>query len=288
MTLRHLKIFVSVCEYGTITRTAEALHITQPAISHTIAELERYYSITLFDRINQRLVLTDVGKEVLSKAQEIVRGFDEFEDFVSSGSHSPKVRIGCSLTLGQTVIPAFLQLVRTQYPHIQPQVTIKLSVALEEALENGSLDFALVEGEVNSPYLTAIPFKQDNFIFVANTEFEIPDHVTVEALCRYPLLLRERGSSSREFFERMLTKNHLRCEPAIDSANNQALVAALYASIGVALLPESYVEGHIGRGKFRKIEVEGMDGNHDNYLVIHKNKKLNAVGAQAYRILEQM
>ncbi len=288
MTLRHLKIFVSVCEHGTITRTAEALHITQPAISHTIAELERYYSITLFDRINQRLVLTDVGKEVLQKAREIVRSFDEFEDFVSSGSHSPKVRIGCSLTLGQTVIPSFLQLVREQYPHIQPQITIKLSAALEEALENGTLDFALIEGEIRSPYLTALPFKQDNFVFVANTAFSIPDHVTVEELCRYPLLLRERGSASREFFERMLGKCYLHCDPAIDSANNQALVAALYASAGVALLPESYVKGHIQRGKFRKIQVDGMDGNHDNYLVIHKNKKLNAVGAQAYHILEQM
>ena len=68
MTIRHLKILIAVCENGSITKAAEMLHIAQPAVSCTIAEIEKYYKIVLFDRINQRLVITDAGKNLLLKA----------------------------------------------------------------------------------------------------------------------------------------------------------------------------------------------------------------------------
>ena len=64
MTLRHLKIFVAICEHGGVTKAAEALHIAQPAVSTTLSELEKYYNVILFDRINQRLVITEMGKRL--------------------------------------------------------------------------------------------------------------------------------------------------------------------------------------------------------------------------------
>ncbi len=288
MTLRHLKIFLAVCDCGGITRAAEALHITQPAISHTVAELEKYYNVRLFDRINQRLVLTEIGQEVLSKARDIVNGFDEFESFVSLGTNNPKVRIGCSLTLGQTVIPPFMKRVAEEYPHISPKIKIKHSAVLSGDLESGALDFALIEGEVSSPYLLAEPFQKDRLVLVSHADFSVPNTLSLANLGKYPLLLRERGSASREHLEKAVAKYNLHVEPAIESANNQAIVAALYASLGLALLPVSYVAGHIERGKFKEICLENFDGNRTNYLVIHKNKKLNAIGREAYAILKQM
>ena len=80
MTIRHLKIFVAVCEYGSTTKAAEALYIAQPTISSTVTELEHYYNVALFERINQRLVLTDIGKEILAKAKDILAGFEDFEN----------------------------------------------------------------------------------------------------------------------------------------------------------------------------------------------------------------
>ena len=68
MTIRHLKVFISVCETGSMTRTAKLLHIAQPAVSYTISELERLSSAKLFERVNQRLVISDFGKELLPKA----------------------------------------------------------------------------------------------------------------------------------------------------------------------------------------------------------------------------
>ena len=80
MTIRHLKVFVEVCENSSITKTAEIMHIAQPAISQTIADIEKYYNVILFNRINQRLVITETGKILLQKAKEVIANFDEFEN----------------------------------------------------------------------------------------------------------------------------------------------------------------------------------------------------------------
>ena len=84
MTIRHLKILIAVCENGSITKAAEMLHIAQPAVSCTIAEIEKYYKVVLFDRINQRLVITDAGKNLLLKAREVIASFDDFEGRAAS------------------------------------------------------------------------------------------------------------------------------------------------------------------------------------------------------------
>ena len=288
MTLRHLKIFVAVCEHKSTTKAAESLYIVQPTVSLAITELEKYYKVKLFDRINQRLVLTDIGKELLVKAKEILTGFEDFESLATFHGQSARVRIGASLTLGQTLIPKFLKELERVNPLIKPQILIRKSAIIESELEQGNLDFAVIGGDSRSPYLYSEPIADDRFVFVANSEFEIADAITLEELVEYPLLLREKGSSSRDFLERVVSEKGIALIPKFDSSNDQALVAALYAELGVAFLPVSYVEGHILRGKLKEIKIKNLSTERTNSLVIHKNKKLNAFQQQAYDLIKTL
>ncbi len=285
MTIRHLKIFVAVCEAGGVTRAAEALHMAQPAVSHTIADLEKYYKVNLFDRINQRMVLTDMGRQLLSKAKELVTEFDNFEALATQGGADPRVNIGASLTLGQTVIPRYLQHLRRELPHIEPRIVIRPSAAVQHEIESGNIDFAIMESEPTSPYLLATPFRHDRLVAVANAAFACPDSLTVSELAGYPLLLRERGSASRDFLEKAFAAHNLQAQPLMDSSNNQALITAIYADLGITFLPNSFVRGHIQRGKFKEIAVPDLDGRRQSYTVIHKNKRLNAIQKEAYELL---
>ena len=286
MTIRHLKIFIAVCEYGSTTKAAEALFLVQPTVSHSISELEKYYKVTLFDRVNQRLILTEAGKELLMKAKEVVREFNDFEELAAFRGQSPKIRIGTSLTLGQTLIPQFLQLVQEKGLNVEPQILIRQSARIQNELEQGNLDFGIVSGDVSSPYLNVTPLSQDRFTLVCHVDFEIPEKITVEELKNYPLLLREHGSSSRDLLERFANTNGVHLTPKMDSSNNQALMTALYACLGIAFLPHSYLKGHLEREKFKEIELENFDANQTNYLVIHKNKKLNPLQQQAYSLIQ--
>lgn len=285
MTLRHLKIFVAVCECGGITKAAEALYMAQPAVSTAIAELEKYYKVVLFDRINQRLVITDMGKELCLKAKSILAGFEDFEAFANEGGSNPCVRIGCSLTLGKTVLPRFIRQLKSEIPSVIPTVIINRTSMIEKALECGELDFGFVEGAVTSPHLHAETLGGDRIVAVCASDDDMADSVTLEELTRHPLLLREHGSASRDLFDTALASAHLTVKPMIESVSNQCLISAATNGLGVAILPEGLVSDAVKAGALKVINVANTDFSRTHYLLIHKNKKLNHIQMQAYQLL---
>ena len=288
MTLKHLKIFVAVCEHGSTTKAAQALFIVQPTISHSINELEKYYKVPLFDRVNQRLVLTDIGKELYNKAKEILNSFEEFEDLATSHGQNPRVRIGASLMLGQTVIPKFLEIVQKQNLNIQPQVLIRQSRRIERELEESNLDFGIISGTVTSPHLIGYPISHERFVAVCHVDFPVGDNLTFEELAKFPLLIREHGSSSRDFLEVLALEKGVTLAPKMDSSNNQAIMTAIKSCVGIGFLPQNYVREYIDRGLFREVSVCDVVAHQTNYLIIHKNKKLNALQQQAFDIIRQL
>ncbi len=288
MTIRHLRVFVSVCEHNSMTRAAEALYMAQPTVSHCIAELEKQYNVELFERINQRLVLTEIGKELFVKGKEILAGFEEFENLAESSGKSPRLRIGSALTLGQTVIPTFMKQLRDTGLNVRPHITIKPSIAVQRELERGNLDFAILDGEITSPYLIAEPFKEEQLVAVAYRDFPVPLRLSLAEFVTYPLLLRERGNLARDYLDRLLLTRNLRVRPAIDSVNNQALVTATFAGLGIAFLPDSVVRRHIQQKNLKEIAVEELDAVRTNYIVIHKNKKLNPIQQRAFDLLKSL
>ncbi len=288
MTIRHLRVFVSVCEHNSVTRAAEALYMAQPTVSHCIAELEKQYHVELFERINQRLVLTEIGKELFVKGKEILAGFEEFENLAESSGKSPRLRVGSALTLGQTVIPTFMKRLREAELNIRSYVTIKPSIAIQKELERGNLDFAILDGEITSPYLYAQPFKEERLVAVAHRDFDVPTILTLSEFVTYPLLLRERGNLARDYLDRLLLDHNLRVRPAVDSVNNQALITATFAKLGIAFVPESVVQRHIQQKTLKEIAVQDLDAIRTNYIVIHKNKKLNPLQQQAFDLLKNL
>ncbi len=288
MTLRHLKIFVAVCEHGSTTKASKALFIVQPTISHSIKELENHYNVPLFERLNQRLVLTKIGRELYKKAKEILAGFDDFEALAISNGKNPLVRIGASLTLGQTLIPKFLEIVEKEKYNILPQVLIRQSTRIEREVEESNLDFGVISGNVVSPHLIGVELSQEEFVAVCHVDYSIPDELTFEELISYPLLIREHGSSSRDFLEKLLSGRGLTITPKMDSSNNQAIVTAIRSNLGVGFLPENYVREYVEKGIFKKLTINNIIANQTNHLIIHKNKKLNSLQRQAFDIIKNM
>ena len=288
MTLRHLKIFVAVCEHGSTTKASKALYIVQPTISHTITELEKYYKISLFERVNQRLILTEIGKELYKKAKEILAGYEEFEALAMSNGENPRVRIGASLTLGQTLIPKFLEIIEKEKYNISPQILIRQSTRIEQEIEESNLDFGVISGNYSSPHLKGIAISHEKFVAICHVDYPIKNNLTFKELVAEPLLIREHGSSSRDFLERLALERNVTLSPKIDSSNNQAIVTAIESSVGIGFLPENYVQEYIDRGIFREIAVTDIVANQTNYLVIHKNKRLNKLQQQAFDIIKNL
>lgn len=276
MTLRHLRIFVEVCDRGGVTRAAEALHVSQPVVSTALSELEGYYGVRLFDRINQRLIITDEGRLLCLKAKEVLSAFDDFESLAREGGEHPTVRVGSSLTIAKDRLPALLARIGEKFPSVDLRIEVGATHDIEKRLADGNLDFALVEGRVTLPGIVAHPLYSDRLIAVCAADSDLPTRGDVAWLASQRLLLREPGSASRDALDRLFAAAKLSPEPVMTSVSNSALMAACAAGFGIAVLPEGIARAQLG-ASLREIELTDADLTRGSFLIIHKNKRLGAL-----------
>lgn len=276
MTLRHMKIFVTVCRCKSATAAAEKLGIAQPAVSLAIRELEQYYSVRFFDRISHRLYLTEEGKQLLQYAEKIISLFDEAEADIHNRNSFGTVRIGSSITVGTCLLPDYVQRFRLQYPNVKVQVTIDNSAAIEKKVVENQLDFALIEGNVHSANIVCYRFQKDELVLVCGAnDPSCPDELSLEQLASLPFLLREKGSGTRELFDSALLTQGITVTPEWESISTEALVSAVSLGLGVSVLPLRLVERDLSEGKLRPVRIRGLALGRYLSLIHHKDKHLS-------------
>ncbi len=282
MTLRHIRIFEAVCDNGcNMTRAAEALCMTQPAVSLAVSELESCYGVRLFDRISRRLYLTEAGRALLDYARRITLTFDDMERTVRNWEETGTLRVGASVSIGAKLMPSYAAAFRKKCPGVAVRVRIDRSDKLEEALAENKLDFALIEGIVHNPDLVAEDYLEDRLALIA-AGAESGRVLTREEFLASDLLLRERGSGTREVFESALTAADCPVpEPVWESISTAALVNAAAAGLGVAVVPRRMAEEVLARGAAAEVFVEGVRLDRKYKLVRHREKKLTGA-AEAF------
>lgn len=282
MTIRHLKVFLCVCKHQSMTKAAEELFIAQPAVSNTISEIEKNYNVKLFERINKRIFLTEEGKNLLIKAQEVVAAFDEFEEMAQNSSKKPLLKIGSSLTIGKQKIPRLLRLIKEKFPQIDTQVSINQTSVIESKILNGSLDFAFIQGKPSDPNIKSKLIDCNTLIAVCGKKFQIPSTVTLKELCKCDLLLREDESVSREFLDHIFALENIVVTPVMESISNQALISAAVQNLGVTVLPEALLTRQLENGGLRKINVSDYEFTRNSYLIYHKSKTFGSVKKEIF------
>ena len=158
MTIRHIRIFLEVCRTMNVTRAAENLYMTQPAVSRSIHEIEQVYGVRLFERLNQRLYLTDSGRRMRAYAVHIVDTFDQMERELSDGDERGMLRIGASITLGNYELPGVVRRMKQERPSLRLQATVANVDTLKEMLLDNRLDLAMIEAPIEHRDLTGEPF----------------------------------------------------------------------------------------------------------------------------------
>ena len=284
MTIRHLKTFCAVCEEGGITRAAEKLCVAQPSVSQTIGELERYYGVSLFDRVGRRLVLTPEGERLRVKAQEAIASFSEFEEAARDTNARHVIRIGSSVTAGQMVLPRLIAAIEATLDRAECRAIADSAAAVEQLVEEGSLDFALVEGSV-SRALAAEAVFSDRLMAVCSAGMKIKNTLSPAELVSLPLLLRRRGSASRDLFDEWLSALGLKAQPKLSSSSNSVLLAAAREGLGVAVLPEALVAADLSAGRLKEVRIQGLELSRRWFAVRRQDKKFTPAQQQAFELL---
>lgn len=278
MTLRHLKIFVAVCDHKTITKASEALYIAQPSVSLAISELEEYYGVRLFDRISRKLYLTKAGEQVLGYARHITALFDEMEKGVKNAEASGIIRVGASVTIGTCLLPFYAQKFENTFPHLSLSATVENSDILEKMVLGNELDLALIEGIPHSDQLIVSPFLDDELLVICAKDNPLghKKEVSAEELIREPLILREMGSGTRQLFDNAMMLHNLSVKPHWECISTQAILNAVMMNIGISVLPSRLVGSELKAGDLQRIPVKDLQLKRKFSIIYHKNKYLSA------------
>lgn len=290
MTLRHLRIFLSVCECESLTMAAKRLYIAQPSVSLAIAELEKYYKVKLFDRLSRRLYITEEGKRFYEYASQIISLYDRMEESIRDSGNGGVLRVGSSITIGNFLMPGLAKSFSEICPSVEMQVMIDNSEAIEDKILSAEIDLGLIEGVTHHTQLKSEVFMDDELVLLCGRGHPLygRDSVSVKELAGHRFILREKGSGTRELFDSSLLVHDMVIRPVWESTSTHAILHAVGAGLGLSVLPFRLAERNLAEGSLHRIAVREISFGRKFYLIHHINKYLTGYAKQFIDLVKHL
>ncbi len=268
-----LRVFQSVARNLSFTKAANELFITQPAVTKHIKELESEFEVKLFDRIGNKIHLTQAGVIFQTYADSIVALHNElnFELHQLAGSFEGKLRIGASTTISQYVIPPMLAKFHKRYPDVELSLVNGNTEYIEQQLLNSSIDIGIVEGKPGNPDIRYTPFLNDELlVFTSAKNHDIPGSVSNEQFMNLPLVLRERGSGTLEIIEKNIHEQHIspkQLNVLMYLGSTEAIKSFVKTGSGVGIVSRFAIEPELSGTVFRRVETPGLKFDRQFFFV---------------------
>jgi len=274
MNIRHLTVFLTVCDHMNMTRAAEELFMTQPSVSQMIAELELYYQSRLFERLNRRLYLTEAGKRLQSYARHIINLEGEAKKNLADLNGGGVLRIGASQTIGAYLLPEIIAQFKNRFPDVEVFSRVENTREIEQFLLADTLDIAMLEGSIHSSELKEEPFLDDDLSVVCapgHPLIKIP-HLSARDLSPYGFIIREEGSGTREIFASQMHSAGIQWKEAGIYNTTDAIKNAVQNNLGLGILPILAMQQEIMDGTIHLLHVTDLNLRRKLNLVFHRQK----------------
>lgn len=261
-----LDVFHSVAKNLSFTKASQELHITQPAVTNHIKELETSLGISLFNREQNSITLTEAGALLFSYAQQSQENYTnlQYQLGLLKNSFSGKINIGASTTVEQYVIPPILAKFQRRYPEIQINLTNYNTKHVEYEVSKRSIDLGLIEGNSNNREFKYIPFMEDEIVTIAHTSQNVSKkiQITLDELKVTPMVVREMGSGSLDVTMSKLKElniNHKDLNIVAYLGSSESIKTFLANSNCISFVSIFAVKNEIARGEFQIIDIEDLE-----------------------------
>lgn len=260
-----LQVFYSVAKNLSFTKASQELYITQPAITKHIKELEEEYGLRFFDRKGNRIYLTDAGQVLLDHAEQILslhRKLD-FEMSTFKDRVSGQLKLGASTTIAQYVIPQVLSAFHKKFPKIKLSLLNGNTQYITDTLLKGEIDMGIVEGKSKNKDILYDRFISDEVVAVVNAESELASlrEISLKDLMEIPIVLRERGSGTREVIEYELKKKKIKLSAlnvVMYLGSTETLKSFISSSSCLGFLPVVSITKELNRGLYKTFNIKGL------------------------------
>lgn len=286
ITLRQLRVFESVARNSSFTRAAEALHLTQPAVSMQIKQLEENLGVDLFDHIGKKIFLTEAGNEFYHTSRTISRQLQQSEEYIEQlkGIHQGHLNILVASTANY-----FATNLLATFMERHEGITFTLDVTnrehLLEALAANEPDLVIMGQPPNELDVIAEDFMENPLAVVVGKNHPLyrkRSRLTPQQLQQERFVLREQGSGTRTALERFFEKRDLILDAPLEFGSNETIKQAVQAGLGLALVSTHTIQLELEAKVLRILEVEDLPILRQWHLVYRKGKRLSPV-AESFR-----
>ncbi|MGB0722542.1 MAG: LysR family transcriptional regulator [Gammaproteobacteria bacterium] len=263
MADRRLQVFHTVARLLSFTKAAETLHMTQPAVTFQVRQLEEYFDTRLFDRTHNRISLTEAGATVYEYADRIFEQYAQMENAVRdmTGSVSGDLVLGASTTIAEYMLPALLSDFKNGFPDVNVHLRVANTDAVVSMVENNDIDLGVVEAPVQNKNLAVSVCRWDELVVVVapGHSFAGRENVSINEVMEEPFVCREEGSGTREvideFIQRQgLTPNNLRI--CMELGSPESVKGAVEAGMGVSIVSRATISKELELGSLVSISLD--------------------------------
>jgi DNA-binding transcriptional LysR family regulator len=276
-TLRQLEIFATVARTGSLTRAAAEVHLTQPAVSMQLKQLEEAVGIPLAEPAGRGIQLTDAGREFAEHVEEVLERVAHLEELAARwrGVRSGRVRLGVVST-AKYFIPRLLAQFLKSHPGVDFRMTIHNREQIVEQLRANTVDFAIMGRPPEGIDCVATAFAPNPLGIVAAPEHPLSRRRGMKPaeLANEAFIVREPGSGTRAAMERFFAAHHVKWRTAMEMASNESIKQAVIAGLGLGFLSLHTVRGELAAGRIVALDVEGLPVQRQWYAVRRASRRL--------------
>ncbi len=285
-SLRQLEVFVAVGRTESVSRAAEKLPLSQSATSTALGELERQFNLQLFNRVGKTLRLNEMGQQLLPRAVELIDRASEIEDLLNGHSGFGSLNIGATLTIGNylatLIVANFLQ----KHPESQVRLQVHNTSTIVQQIAHFELDLGLIEGDCHHPDIEAQSWLEDELVVFSCADHPLAKEraVGLEQLLAEPWILREKGSGTRETFDRAFQNHHAKLNIRLELEHTEAIKRTVESGLGLGCISRLALKDAFRRGSLKPLNTPGLALNRHFYFLWHR-QKYQSVGMREFLAL---
>lgn len=285
ISLRQLRVFEAVARHLSHTRAAEELHLTQPAVSMQIRQLEDEVGLPLFERLGKRILLTEAGQEILHYSLTVNRSLREMEEVLESlkGVNRGRLQIAVASTVNYFA-PRLLAVFQRRYPGIGLRLDVTNRENLVQLLDGNAVDLVLMGQPPTDIEVESEAFMDNPLVVIAP-----PDHplagarqIPLARLANELFVMREQGSGTRQAMERFFSERGQMIRHGMQMTRNEAVKQAVRSGLGLSVVSLHTIELELETRRLVTLDVEGFPDRRQWYLVYRRGKRLSPA-ANAFR-----
>jgi DNA-binding transcriptional LysR family regulator len=287
LTLRQLQCFSAVARNLSYTKAAEELHLTQPAVSMQIRQLELQAGLALTEQFGKQVHLTEAGREVYRYARSILQQVDEMDDVLDKlkGFAGGRLKIA-AISSANYFAPKLLGTFHQRYPDVSVSMDVTNQKAVLGQVVDNEVDMAIMGQPPKDSHVEAIAFMENPLVIVAP-----PDHrlaarkrIALKELEEEVFLTREPGSGTRGAMERFFRQEKLKLTTGMGMGSLSSIKQGVQAGLGLALLPRDSVRVELMLERLVELKIKGLPIQRYWYVVLHKGKRLS-LAAEEFKLL---